>query len=76
MEEYYQELKLSMLWVKIEKDPEASMARFLGGLRQDITHIVELKEYEDLRDIYHKVLKAERQLKKKGEIWSNTSTTS
>lgn len=54
-----------MLGIKIKRDPKASMARFLEGLRRDIAHVVEIQEYEDLEDIYHKALKAERQLKKK-----------
>ena len=32
MDEYFKEIKITMIWVNIIKDREAMMARFLNGL--------------------------------------------
>ena len=43
IEEYYQELQISMLCCDIIEDEEAAMARFYGGLRREIQDIVDYK---------------------------------
>ena len=45
MEEYYQDFETAMIRLNIVEDPEATMARFMGGLRKDFVHIVEMTEY-------------------------------
>ena len=36
------------------------MARFLRGLNKDIASVVELHDYVELEDLYHKALKVEK----------------
>ena len=54
-----------MIWANVEEDREATMARFLNGLR-DIANVVELQNYVELEDMVHMAIKVERQLKRKG----------
>ena len=56
-----------MIRANVEKDREATMARFLNGLNQDIANIVELQHYVELEYMVHMVIKMERQLKRKGQ---------
>ena len=42
VEEYYKEMKFAMARANIEEDREATMARFLAGLNQQIQNMVEL----------------------------------
>lgn len=48
MEEYYQEIEVAIMRVQVEEDSEALIAGFLGGLRRNITHVVEIQECQDL----------------------------
>ena len=66
VEEYYQELEMAMTRANIEEDLEATMARFLGGLRKEIADVVELQHYMDLEEMLHMAEKVERQQKRKG----------
>ena len=51
VEEYYQEMEMAMTKANVDEDPEATMARFLGGLRKEITDVVELQHYMDLEEM-------------------------
>jgi hypothetical protein len=42
VDSYYKEMKIAMIRANEEEDREATMARFLNGLNQDITNVVEL----------------------------------
>ena len=42
VDEYYKEMEISMIRENVEEDREATMARFLNGLNNDIANIVEL----------------------------------
>jgi len=42
MDEYFKEIKITMIWANIIKDGEAMMARFLNGLNKKIANVVEL----------------------------------
>ena len=42
VDEYYKEMEISMIRENVEEDREATMARFLNGLNNDIGNIVEL----------------------------------
>ena len=46
------------------EDREATIARFLNGLNQDIANVVELQHYIELEDMVHMATKLERQLRK------------
>ena len=43
VEEYYKEMEVAMVRVNIEEDREATMARFLVGLNEEIQNAVELQ---------------------------------
>ena len=66
MEDYHKEKEVAIITVKVEKDREAAMARFLNSLNRDIADVVELQHYEELEDMVHMAIKVERQLKCKG----------
>ena len=70
VEEYYKEMEVAMARVNIEEDREATMARFLGGLNQEIQNVVELQHYVELEDMIHMAIKIENQVKRRGS--SNT----
>ena len=44
---------IAMIRANVEEDCEATMARFLNGLNHDITNIVELQHYVEMRDLLH-----------------------
>ncbi|KAL0405169.1 UNVERIFIED_CONTAM: hypothetical protein Slati_3830800 [Sesamum latifolium] len=61
VDEYYKEMEIAMIKANVEEDREATMARFLSGLNQEIANIVELQYYVEVEDMVHT-----RQLKRKG----------
>ena len=66
MDDYHKEMEIAMIRANVEEDREATMARFLNGLNQDIANVVELQHYVELEDMVHMAIKVERQLKRKG----------
>ena len=66
MNDYHKEMEIAMIRANVEKDREATMARFLNGLNRDIANVVELQHYVELEDMVHMAIKVERQLKRKG----------
>ena len=42
MDDYHKEMVIAMIGANVEEDREATMARFLNGLNQDIANVVEL----------------------------------
>ena len=64
-----------MIRRNIEEEREASMARFLYSLNQDITNVVDLQHYVELEDMVHMAMKVEQQLKKKGSTRINLGST-
>ncbi|KAK4552365.1 hypothetical protein RGQ29_032073 [Quercus rubra] len=75
VDDYHKEIEIAMIRANIEEDREATMARFLNGLNQDIANVVELQHYVELEDMVHMAIKVERQLKRKG-TWSFQNTGS
>jgi len=65
MDEYYKEMKISLIRTQIEESQEATMARFLHGLNREIQDIVELHHYASLEHLIHQAIKVEQQLKRK-----------
>ncbi|KND56782.1 hypothetical protein BVER_02277c [Candidatus Burkholderia verschuerenii] len=63
--DYNREIEVALTRLQIDEDPEAAMARFLGGLKREIANVVELQEYEDVEEMFQKALKVEKQLKDK-----------
>ncbi|KAH9680244.1 hypothetical protein KPL71_026482 [Citrus sinensis] len=67
VEDYHKEMEIIMIRTNIEEEREATMARFLHGLNQDIANVV---------DMVHMAMKVERQLKKKGSTRTNLGSSS
>ena len=66
VEDYYKEMEITMLRADIVEDREATMARFLNGLRPKIAELVELQNYVDMPELIDKASKIERRLKRRG----------
>ncbi|KAH9698008.1 hypothetical protein KPL71_023835 [Citrus sinensis] len=75
-EDYHKEMEIIMIRANIEEEREATMARFLHGLNQDIANVVDLQHYVELEDMVHMAMKVERQLKKKGSTRTNLGSSS
>ena len=59
MDDYHKEMEIAMIRANVEEDREATMARFLNGLNQDIANMVELQHYVELEDTVHMEIKVE-----------------
>ncbi|XP_027155217.1 uncharacterized protein LOC113755410, partial [Coffea eugenioides] len=66
VEDYHKEMEILMLRADIMEDREATMARFLNGLRPEIADQVELHHYVELGDLVEKAIKIERRIKRRG----------
>ena len=64
MDDYHKEMKNAMIRASVEEDREATMAKFLNGLNQDMANVVELQHYVKLEEMVHMAIKVKRQLKK------------
>ncbi|RDX94082.1 hypothetical protein CR513_23572, partial [Mucuna pruriens] len=76
VEDYYKEMEIAMIRANIEKDHEATMARFIGGLKKEIVDVVELQHYMDIEELLHKAIQVERQLKSKSSSRFTSSSNS
>jgi len=76
VEDYYQEMEVAMIRANIEEDREATMARFLSGLNQEIQDRIELQHYVELEDMVHMAIKVEQQLKRRTSRNSQGSSSS
>jgi len=59
VEDYHKEMEIIMIRANIEEEREATMARFLHGLNQDIANVVDLQHYVELEDMVHMAMKVE-----------------
>ena len=59
VDDYHKEMEIAMIRANVEEDREATMARFLNGLNQDIANMVELQHYVELEDTVHMEIKVE-----------------
>jgi hypothetical protein len=62
VEDYYQELIISLARCNIHEDDQDTCARFFGGLQGDIHDILDYKEWTRFSQLYHLALKAEREV--------------
>jgi hypothetical protein len=62
VEEYYQELIISLACCNIHKDDQDTCVRFFGGLYHDILDILDYKEWNRSSQLYRLALKAEREV--------------
>ena len=51
VEDSFKEMEVAMVRANIEEDQEATMARFLASLNQEIQNVVELQHYVELEDM-------------------------
>ena len=74
--EDHKQMEIIMIRANIKEEQKATMARFLYGLNQDITNVVDLQHYVELEDMVHMAVKVERQLKKKCSTRTNLGSSS
>jgi hypothetical protein len=67
VEEYFKEMELTMMRLKLEEKEEQTMACFFNGLKFPIKCIVEFLPYSTLWDLVHKATRAERQLQEEAK---------
>ncbi|KAA0042451.1 reverse transcriptase [Cucumis melo var. makuwa] len=65
--EYYREMETLIGRERIQEDEEDTMSRFLGGLNQEIAHLVDRNPPYNMEDMYHYAIKIEAQLKEEKE---------
>ena len=76
VEDYYKEMEVTMLQADIVEDQEATMARFLNGLRSEIAELVELQNYVEVWELVDKASKIERIQKRSTTRYNNNSVIS
>jgi hypothetical protein len=59
-------MEIVMIMVNVVEDKKAIMVRFLNRLNREITNVVELQHYVEVKNMIHMATKMKRQLKKKG----------
>ena len=57
VEDYYKDMEVTMLRVDVQEDYEATMARFLNGLRLEIAKRLELQLYVEIGEMVDKAMK-------------------
>ena len=57
IDEYFKEMKITMIRVDVSEERKATMARFLNGLNNDIANVVELQHYLEMEDMVHMAIK-------------------
>ncbi|TYK18910.1 Retrovirus-related Pol polyprotein from transposon 17.6 [Cucumis melo var. makuwa] len=65
--EYYREMETLIGRARIQEDEEDTMSRFLGGLDQEIAHLVDRNPPYNMEDMYHYAIKIRAQLKEENE---------
>jgi hypothetical protein len=60
IDEYFKEMKITMIRVNVYEERKATMARFLNGLNNDIANMVELQHYLEMEDMVHMAIKIEK----------------
>ncbi|RDX85901.1 hypothetical protein CR513_32834, partial [Mucuna pruriens] len=76
VENYYKEMEIAMTRANVKENREATMARFIGGLKKEIADVVELQHYMEIEDLLHKAIQVERQLKSKSSSKFASSSSS
>ena len=59
--EYVKEFETLMVRCDIQESTFESIARFINGLKMDITNVVELQQYNSLEDVIKLASRVERQ---------------
>jgi len=71
--EYYKEMELLLVRTGMREDPESKMARFLGGLNEEIAGFVEMFPYHTLQDLIDQAMRTERKIQQETCAKSYTS---
>ena len=75
MDDYYKEMEIIMFHADIVENHEATMARFLSGLRPEIAELVELQTYVDCQELVNKASNIEERQKRRGNSRYNMTPT-
>jgi hypothetical protein len=75
VEEYVKEFELLLIRCELMEPQEQTIARFLGGLRKDITNVFELQSYIFLEEVIKLATRVERQ-QKRGGVQTGVTTSS
>jgi hypothetical protein len=62
VDEYFKETELLLVRTRIREDPKSTMARFLGGINEDISRFVEMFPYHTLQDLVDQAMRTERKI--------------
>ncbi|XP_065859834.1 uncharacterized protein [Euphorbia lathyris] len=62
VEDYHKQLEMALIRADIQEDEEATMVRFLMGMKREIRNPLELQTYFHMDEMLHKAIKIERQL--------------
>jgi hypothetical protein len=62
VEEYFKEMELLLVWTGTRESMESKMARFLGGLNEEIAGFVEMFPYHTLQDLVDQAMRTERKI--------------
>jgi hypothetical protein len=62
VDEYFKEMELLLVRTGIREDAESKMARFLGGLNEDIAGFVEMLPYRTLQDLVDQAMRTEKKI--------------
>jgi hypothetical protein len=62
VDEYFKEMELLLVRTGIIEDAESKMARFLGGLNEDIAGFVEMLPYHTLQDLVDQAMHTEKKI--------------
>ncbi|XP_065882211.1 uncharacterized protein [Euphorbia lathyris] len=62
VEDYHKQLEMALIRADIQEDEEATMVRFLMGMKREIRNPLELQTYFHMDEMLHKAIKVERQL--------------
>ncbi|KAJ4702912.1 Retrovirus-related Pol polyprotein from transposon 17.6 [Melia azedarach] len=76
VEDYYKEMEIAMIRANIEKNQEATMARFISGLNKEIADVVNVQHYVEMEELLHKAIKVEKQIKSKKFRFGSASSSS
>ena len=66
VEEYYKEMEILSTRTGVEEQEEATMARFMHGLKSEVRDRVDMVEYNGLQGLLHHAIRAEQQVKRRG----------
>ncbi|XP_015387941.1 uncharacterized protein LOC107177913 [Citrus sinensis] len=69
-------MEIAMIRANVGEDREAIMAGSLNGLNREIVDKVELQHYVEIKEIVHKAIKIEQQLKRKSNTRATPSSSS